>query len=504
MNEIGYKLIVDKRVKRRIDIITLLLQSKQPRTIAYLSKMCHSTDKTISLEIKAINESLPKEIKIVSKEFEGIYLLAENPFLLSDYINKQLEENPLYEIIESIFWSEKATLEDFSIQTFISESTLRSYLNVLKKVLKEYSLSLRIRPFIDIIGNEIDIRFFFFQYFRHAHDSASLAPEKKQLDAVHNTLTHMSKKFGLKLNVDYYRLSHLLMIFEQRVATNHFITLPEGVKEKHSSTFNYMNVKKAFYEQFADIPALSSLSEEEFLYGFVARLDTIVYEVGTSFYMQDYKDYLAEFDPIVFEFFSKNWLLPFVNADLRVLLQAFLVNTMFLSELTPAFQRVNLAVKQHVQEYYSDTLNQWLTTINKKNLMPDSLLVKYPLDLATSLTLITVAYMERYSAQKMNILFSLTGTPASLNYFKTRLLNIIPNGVNARFIFNKPLTNHLLNALEIDACVYNYHVEEPITYCQSLRMSNIPTETEWLELLPNLLSKININTAQQRKSNEDQ
>lgn len=497
MNEVGYKLIVDKRVKRRIDIITILLQSKQPRTITYLSKMCRSTDKTISQEIKIINELLPKEIKIISKEFEGIYLLAENPFLLSDFINEQLEENPLYEIIDSIFRAEEATLEDFSIQTYISESTLRSYLNVLKKVLKEFSLSLRIRPFIDIVGNEADIRFFFFQYFRHAHDSALIFPEKRQLEAVHNTLTQMTREFGLKLNVDYYRLSHWLMIFEQRVATNHFITFPEEIKEKHLSTLNYKNVKEAFYTHFADIPILGSLSEEEFLYGFITRLDSIIYEVDSTFYMQDYRDSLTQFEPIVFEFFSENWLLPFVNEDLKVLLQAFLLNTMFLSDVTPSFQRVTLAVKQHVQEHYPEVLKQWLAVLTT-TLMPDSLQVKYPLDLATSLTLITIAYMERYTAQKMNILFSLTGTPASLNYFKTRLLNILPNGINAHFISNKPLTNSLLDALNIDACVYNYHVDEPITYCQSLRMSNIPTETEWLKLVSNLLSKINIDAKQKK------
>ncbi|MBP2098477.1 helix-turn-helix domain-containing protein [Enterococcus rivorum] len=489
MNEIGYKLIVDKRVKRRIDIVTLLLKAKQPKPITYLSKMCHSTDKTVSSEIKTINELLPNEIKIISKEFEGVYLIADNPFLLSGFISDQLDGNPLYEIIESIFLSEEKTLEDFSIETFISESTIRSYLNTLKKVLKEYSLSLRIKPFINIVGNEADIRFFFFQYFRHAHDSASILAETEQLAAVHNTITQLTKDFGLKLNLDYYRISHWLLIIEQRILTGHPIKLPIELLEKHEATFNFKNVKSAFYQQFSGLP-LGSISEEEFLFAFIVRLDGVIYEESTPFYMKDYKNYLAEFEPLIFYFFSENGLLPYVNADLRVMLQAFLVNTMFLSDITPGFQRVSSAIQQYVQSNYPEILNQWITTLTK-NLMPNYLHVKYPLDLATSLTLITVAYIERYTTKKRNILFSLTGTPSSLNYFKTQLLNILPNGVNAHFIFNKPLTNSLLDALEIDTCVYNYHIDEPITYCQSLRMSNIPTETEWLELVPNLLSKIN-------------
>lgn len=489
MNELGYNLIVDKSVKRKIDILKLLLQAKRPLTIAYISQVCLVSTRTISAEIKKMNELFPTEISIMSKENEGISLITENPFRLSGFIDQLLDGNPLYFIIDSIFKNEKETIEYYSLSTYISESTIRSHLSILKRILSGYSLSLQIRPFVDITGNEIDIRFFFFNYFRQAHEGSSLIPRADQLEDLYDSFSQITYELEQPLEpllLDYYRLTHWIIIFEQRVATGHPVTLPKEILDKYIDSPNYLRLKKIFNNNFANNTVLNSLSEEELVYVFILRLDSISYEVNTHFYTKDFEHFLPDFEPSILRFFSHNNLNPIINIDLKILLQSFLLNTMLLTELTPAFQRVSLDTKEHTKLHYADIFNQWMTILYEA-VDSNLLRIVYYEDLATSLTLISVSYLQLYITGQKTILFSLTGSPSSLNYYKTVLLNMLPQSATAHFIFNKPVTEALLEALHVDAYVYNYHLEEEFPHFKAVRLSNIPTEIEWLELLPKLL-----------------
>ena len=486
MNEVGYKLIIDKRVKRRIDILNILLESNRPRTLIYLAKKCSASERTISADITLMNQLLPEEINIMTLENLGVSLVSKNSFLLTDFINDQLEGNPLYTVIESIFNGEEISLEDLSIRSYISESRLRTHLLTLQELLSEYSLSLKMRPYIDIVGDEVNIRFFFFQYFRHAHESALRTPSNDQYKLIFQMNNFMTKEYSLKLTLDCYRLSQWLLIFEQRIATGHFVQLPTELIEQHSNSLPYKALKSAYQKYLSDNTILKNIPEEEFLYFFLLRLDSVIYDIENYFFMKTYFQYLASYESIILEFFFKNDLHPIANSSLKTLLQSFFSNVQILSRLTPLFQKTTSSLKKHVKSHYSDITKKWLKLIKKyENDIP--LNCFYMEDIAINLALITVSYTETFLENNKKILFSLTGTPTSLNYFKARLLSILPRELDVHFNSTKPLTDNLLSALDIDICVHNYHLINPITHCKSIRLSNIPTETEWLELVPALL-----------------
>lgn len=487
MNELGYLLIVDKQVKRKIDIVNALMHGIKPIKIADLAQICSTSTRTISSELKKIASELPENATLDYINTEGVILNAENVFLVSNYIDSLLEGNPLYHVVESIFENQQLSIEDYAFATHISDSTMRIYLNLLKKILESYFLELQISPFITIIGNEVDIRFFFFQYFRHAHDSSLVHPSEEQYEMIQSLMINAQKKYATQLNLDYYRLSNWLMIFEKRIETGHLVTIDSSIKNKHDKIEANQYLRAALKKYYENNKRVKKIPEDELVFTTVIKLDSIVYENGENIYSREYKHILNSFDHLLEDFSAET---PHIGTgsktELESLVRAYLTNTYLLSDLSILFQRATLSMKEHAKKYYLKTFHLW-EKILSKNLLEVFPTAHFIEDIAVNLTILCIAYLRLHEVENTNVLVSLTGTPTSLMYYKSAILNIVPNGITPYFIFNKPLNNYLIHALDIDLCIYNYELDIELTCEHSIRIPNAPTELEWIKLLPELL-----------------
>ncbi|WP_157456742.1 helix-turn-helix domain-containing protein [Carnobacterium maltaromaticum] len=484
MNILGYKLLVDKQLIRKITILSTLVKNNLSIPLEYLEVITKASRRTILQDISAFNHEAHTDMRINKNDEDILTMRCENPLIIPEYIERISKSSPLYQVIEFCYSGEHLSIGQLADVLFVSESSLKKYLSILKGVLKEFSLSLQLSP-VEITGNENDIRFFYFQYFRYAHDSYNAPVRQDQTFAIYEIIRNIRDEAGVSLNVDYHRLSLWLSVFEQRVKLKRFTYISGKVVQKHLATPSYARFKKAFLLNFDTNEYLANIPESEIIYAFITRLDAILYEKGAAFFMEDFSDDHLKYDECISCFLKDNSLHIGAHSDLKLTLTAFLSNILLLSDLTPYFQRTNEELLQQVNHHYQFMQNQWISLFKKFKL--DFI---YPFELASKLTLVTIAYLQLHENKK-NILFSFTGDPSVLMYYKSLAFRITPQGMNPIFIFNEPLNNTLIKKLDIDICVHNFVPQEKLDVQTAVKLSNIPQENDWGALLA-LLGQISL------------
>lgn len=479
MNQLGYNLLIDKGIKRRIMMLINLVGSTMPLSLDYLAELSGASKRTLLFDISHFNEENLFEMQITKNDRNELTLTYKNPMLIPEYIDTISKDSPLFTIIESCFSGHVKSIEETADDLFLSITSLKKYLTILKRVLKNFDLQLQLSP-LEITGNESAIRYFYFHYFRYANDHYNLLIREDQSISVHKVANILVTDFGLVLNIDYNRLLTWLVVFEQRIKLGRFTYISEDIIEKHRLSPSYIKFKNAFLFSFHANQYLNNLPESELIYAFITRLDTIYYETKAAYFMEDYSHNLLKYETCINDFFRLNNLHVGINIDLKTALQAYLSNTESLSDLTSHFQQINEELLLQVKEHHSSMHTDWheLLIENKFNF-------QYPLDIAAKLTLITVSFLKNNRKTK-KILFSFTGEPAALIFYKSVAIRVIPSDMEAIFIFNESINDHLIKKRSIDLCVHNYVLQEEITLCKSIKLSNVPKENEWIYLLTTL------------------
>lgn len=481
MYDLTYNLLVDRVAKRKAQIFSMLATSPIPLDIHYLIKHTKFSKRTISDYITAFNDERPYNMELSQNSKNEFTLKTKDPSSISLYLNEITENNPLFSIIELIYGNTFETVESLSDHLYLSDSSVKRYLAHLKKELNQYDLNLTLTPHIDIVGNEITIRYFFFRYFRYVFDNSFLPIEEHQTNSVYQTISKLISDSGFALSIDYTRVSNLISIFEQRIKTGNTVLLTESVKKLHRDSDSFARFKRAFSPNFETIPDIGVLSEDELMYAYILRLDALTYENHSTFFYADYGAQLANFEPIVSNFFTKYQLHPGLFINLKVTLQAFLMNTTFLTDLAPYYQELDKELHKQVQLNYPEMLADWLKILDTNQMN-----FRYIKDVAVSLTLITTSFLQMSSKQDLKVLFSFSGDPASIGYYKSTALKVVPRDAEVIFLSNKELNDELLTLHSIDVCIVNFRIQAPISVCKVVKLSPIPLEVEWFSLLSTL------------------
>lgn len=488
MNRLAYQLIVDKKVKRQIAILSVLSSQKYPATLEDLSEHIGASERTISNDIYQLIEIAPPEVKIKITPKIGITLVCDPSFLISDFILELAENNPVFEILDNLFNGVVETIEDYSERLFISESTLRQKLLVLKKVLREYQLELSLTP-LALTGDEINIRCFFFSYYRNSSNKSFMMPEENQVN-LHSTVIDTFKKHeNGSLYSDYRRAVHWLIIVEQRMHSGHFVQLPPELVEKQMKKDSYRRFKKIYIAEFSNALQLSALSEDEIVFAFLIRLDTIVYRhIDTTQFVMMHEEEIPENILLSFldAFFVKFNLTLQQDTELFGLTKAFLTNSYLLNQVSPLLQKNSFELNHKIKNLHPSTYTKCLELVVHSKL-ESFIQIKFPEDFAVSLTLIVSAYTHNKNLSQKKVLFSLSGETTYLNYFIMICNCFLPRNLEIIFSFNEQITVDYLLANKIDVWVHNYYIEEQLPGILSYQLSSFPTNTEWSTLLSELI-----------------
>ena len=387
------------------------------------------------------------------------------------YIDELVASNPLYRLIESSFYGEKKDLLTLTLELYVSESTIKKYIKILKQVLREFDLSLDLNSFT-IKGDEINIRYFFFQYFRYIHESSAPNISENNYQTISLALHALKERYGLSLNFDYYRTMLWLFIIETRTDQSYYVSFPKDVLEKYERKESYSKYKRVMKDLFYLHIENSSIKNQELLFSYFSQLDTIIYESNRTYLTNDFSAEYSVQESMVTEFFLRSNKNIALNHKAKTALQSYLVNLTLLSECSPLFQKYPKVLCEKAKNNYPETYDVWYQILSER---ADFF---YLDEVASRMALLYE--VKKYS--EIKVLFALTGDSSSVSYFKALAEKILPNQAEAFFLFNRPLSNDLLLDLQIDCCIYNFEPHISISAAKSYRLSDIPLDIEWQEL----------------------
>lgn len=69
MNDLGYKLLVSKSVRRKTTILSMLSESSTPIPLESLWIACQSTKGTVQQDISHLIEMFPNDIELITHNF---------------------------------------------------------------------------------------------------------------------------------------------------------------------------------------------------------------------------------------------------------------------------------------------------------------------------------------------------------------------------------------------------------------------------------------------------
>lgn len=479
MYKIGGRLVMNKTTKRKIAMLNYLLAG--PKTIRDTAKYIHASEKTVRRLLAILEDELPSEIKVEILRSSVLILHVSDYFVFSSLMKSWAGDSPLFSVVENLFYSEKLTIPEYADQLFLSETTTRTYLKLLESIVKEYDLTLSLSPVVSLTGEEVNIRYFYFHFFNYSGVLVTESPQyKTNARGVYDYLDYLALEYQIPLHVDYSRLLMWMFVIETRLSQENTVTIDEKVIDRHWETTYFQQFLKAFQRFFSSNEIWKNQSKSELIYAYITRLSTVVYEDGKVYFMEEYLEYLDPYQEIVSDFFDKYRLNRVVYSELEFKLKSFFTNLSFLTDTTVLHQR--LGVEAHFPETYAPIYNLWEELLENSDW-------KFKHDVATSLSYLTCTSLMQRDYNYKNVLFVLTGEPVLIPYYKGIIHRLLPHEASAHFLFNKPVSNELLQALDIDIIVTNVIIDQrqlDRKRCELIRLSDNPNEKEWEALVEKL------------------
>ncbi|EUJ52728.1 HTH domain-containing protein [Listeria fleischmannii] len=132
MDKLHFDLIVNKQLKRQIQILTLLSNQKAPMKLEQISNELNTSARTTAEDLKQLQYILPENCMIKGINNVGYLLEWDASVNINQVVSKIAEKSHLYVIIDGLFNDKIQSVQDWAEELFISEKTLVRYLKNFK------------------------------------------------------------------------------------------------------------------------------------------------------------------------------------------------------------------------------------------------------------------------------------------------------------------------------------------------------------------------------------
>lgn len=471
MENLHLKLVVGKKLKREIQILYLLAEQDQSISGKEIALRLNISLSTVLSDLENLKKTIPKNWAIEFKKNIGYTLKIGEGINMPNYVKEIFFSSPLFEIGIGIFNNILLSIHDWEEKIYVSESTLKRHLTVFKSILKEYKLKLVMNP-INIVGNEANIRIFYFEFFY----SSNKIP---QFDSLKENELEFFNKFESFISLDYlqyYRWIHWAIIIVRRVNFGNEIAINEelmNVIKIKIDKDDIIKIKKLFFELFK-----KSLSLKEIAFLYLIRWDTLVLNehdkvVDIEIPNERRKKLVKNF---ILKKFKELSIDSYAHPHVYFYFESFFTHVMIMSEITPMFQKNSDEINHFAQSKHPKIFSFWIKAlVENKEMFKNISTVLYE-DLTAQLTMLTYPYLVKLNQSPKHIVFILDTTVINLNYLTALAESYILNNVQVSVVSNVLLSEDIINNINADLIVSNIGIESSK---RIFHISDLPTESEW-------------------------
>lgn len=479
MNHFFLQLIAEKKVRRQIKVLQKIYDAKFPITVDEIAEDLDISKRTLSRDIKDIEHSFPEQEILELNTVYG-YSISHSHYV-DDLIVRVSEESPLLLIVNGVFQGESKSIDEWADELFLSTSTLHRYLTYLKNLLKEFKLELSLTP-IAFLGEEVNIRHFFFNFFYSMNDISTISHPTEAEYEFHIKVLAGYDEIRRTSNYSQYRRGmYWLMVVNTRIKQGCFVKINPELKKVQRRMETYQVLVKVV-ESLLPIMVVDSLPEDELVYIDLLMMDIFVYledRVISGFHSKTEMEAVDDFLAKAFQVLGIDAI---EASDLRVFISYFR-NQILLSKLTPLFQKNVYEVNQFIKSGHTALFYKWVDLLQNDPIKQVAN-IEYIEDVAVNLTMFThcMAYNKRFKERERHILFTFDGPNAYLNYLATLVEKFNIKNVRITLLTNYHVTNELVKERQVDVVVCNYKDDNEVLDCEMYKAERVPTENDWEQI----------------------
>lgn len=351
--------LLDKSQQVQVTIFQTILNSEGIVSIKQLMKEMDVSLPTLQKEIKELQLSVhyfDKSSRLVRIDNDSLTLHLSTSFSVQNFIYNYLEQALDYQILTFIYRHKETSVTKMALDLQVSEASIFRRLKEINQSLAEFSIQFRNKK---IIGEEIQIRIFFFQLFWQSLPPTVLQKRFNQPVIAHLIRvieTHVGLAFS---NEQYWKLSLWFCIMQNRMDYR-------GKQVYHLENEMMIAIENdPFYQELKNILArfLSrsafQWSEEEAMYFYLFFLSEVLVEADEKLFTKS--QFLVKFLAVNQQIFqtivdSEAGIEPFNSALLKSHLQV---------SFTKGWIETNHVGGMLLSDMHSEKMSACMTIIEK-------------------------------------------------------------------------------------------------------------------------------------------
>ena len=482
MKEFQMHFITDKHIIRTFKLLNAM-KAPGSFTLKKLAEITSASDRTLLEDIKKIKVYFGNSIEIQSSNKGYSLKIVSNTKFIE---NKKalLNEEPLFKIIESIFYNEFYSVLEWSEKLYTTVSTLKNYLSGIKPILNQYDLSLK-KDVLDFVGDEINIRKFFYDFYYESDttpytvfpsiDVINFSKELKQ-DYFFDNFTYLS----------FTEFNYILFIALHRFSVGKTVTplskdlfFLKKYVENYFEDFKNNKFEKLIY-QHLDLEITSE--EKIYLYLQLITKRSVIHLDKETNYVKQFSKW-ANVSSLAFKYSKLQKSLLEENKS-KVLYESFFITIKLRHYYSPV-------LNQNIQDVTSYAKIKFTEQFLKNKLFIRSYLAnqldlseKLIDDISANLTLFTNTLCRIYCNETKKIAFIFEGNRFLVQNIIANMPNQLEKNTTHFFPNSNEMSEDYFEKNDIDLIVTNYSeylldIDLPTKF---VLFDLIPTVADWKNL----------------------
>lgn len=473
MKEFQLEFLSNKKNKRWLTILNFL-EPSEVISSTELSKILGVAERTIIVDINQIKNEISKYSEITSFN-TGYSLKIKNIEKYLNFKKELLHHEPLFIILENIFYSNLYSIDEWSDKLYVSKTTLIRYLNKVESIFTLYNLSIQYNP-LNFVGSEVNIRKFFIDfYYISNYTPHTVFPNLKVVEISESLFKN--EKFKNNTSITSLELSYYIYIAIERSLRGHNILLTKESKQIYINNNNneFEKLDKYVYKVYNH-----HLSGDELAYIYFIYISnrTTNQSQEIAFYHQFSSSF--QIDKLVENNFNSQ--LNFIgNKQLDLIfLNSFFMSVKIRTLLSPVYS-------MNISDHTTDSINYNLVAY--KNLysyvqliLKELKIATYINDILSNLLRLRQTLRDIHVKKQKNIVFLLEGDTFIRQNIEAKAIKYF--SFHNLFFIDKMHFETFMKSNYIDIIVTNYtEYFENISTKKYILFNTIPSISDWGNLL---------------------
>jgi len=242
------RLLLSKKQRRQLQLLEILIKEKRWFHLKELAKRLDCTERSLKEDLSNLRSTF--DDFLIESSTNGIKLSYEDSVGLEVIYHHFFKESQAFALIEYLFFHKDVSNEYICRKFNLShQSFYRLIRTINQKLQTKYNVKIDLKP-LNLVGDEIDVRFFYAQYFAERYYFMEWPFSEFKEEAVTDLITFFFKLYGYPLTFSLLRsYKVLLTVYLSRIKQGYFIEMPTNYdmyKDQYQGVTNVEEMLRYF------------------------------------------------------------------------------------------------------------------------------------------------------------------------------------------------------------------------------------------------------------------